>query len=70
MRLPIYVDTFEYMRSHGREPRGRGSWAFSFDRSDEVVWAQGGLSMTFADARKWAVRVAKETGASVVRVLS
>jgi len=54
-RLPrIEFVTSEYEFSHGRLPRGRGSWAFqlSFEMRGEYAWSP---SMTFAEARRWVV---------------
>jgi len=45
----IQVHTAEYRRSHMKEPRGRGSWAFRVDT--EIPWSP---SMTYADAKAWA----------------
>lgn len=45
-------DTREYRFSHGREPRGRGAWAFEVN--GHTVWAQknGIMSMTYTEAKK------------------
>lgn len=54
--MPRYeFDTREFEISHGRPPRGRGSWAFSFRRryqdvTTEVVFAP---PSTYAEARRW-----------------
>lgn len=52
-------ETAHYELSHGRSPRGRGSWAFcpfhkrnASDAMDFTIWSPGG--MTFTEARKWA----------------
>ena len=42
-------DTREYSFSHGKEPRGYGSWAFEFE-GKEPVWAP---TSTHADAKRW-----------------
>ena len=47
-------DTSPYFRSHLREPRGRGSWAFGFTPNppiEQVVFAPG--SMTLSEAKAW-----------------
>lgn len=60
----VTVDTSEYRFSHGREPKGRGCWAFSekrdpdFGSKDEVKWYTG----TYAEAKKQAVAEAAENG--------
>lgn len=63
------VSTAEYVRSHGREPRGSGRWAFFFDGDDraEAAWFAPG-QVTFAEARKAAVAEARRRGASRVEV--
>ncbi len=61
-----------YEFSHGKAPRGYGSWAFSIE-GGEPVWAP---SSTYADARKWAKAKAAElapegfTGSARIEVLS
>jgi len=42
-----------YRFAHGHTPRGRGSWAFFFDRAQETapVWAPP--QMTFPEAKRW-----------------
>jgi hypothetical protein len=48
--------TSQYVFSHGREPRGRGHWAFApFRDTLEVFWAHG----SYAEAKKDAVRQAR-----------
>lgn len=51
-------ETFPYEHSHGRSPRGRGSWAFcpfhlrnASDYIDHTIFSP---SMTFTEAKKWA----------------
>jgi len=56
-------DTTEYEWSHGRKPRGRGSWAFFAQGADTsnaeaAVWAPVG---TWSEARRW-VRANCEAG--------
>lgn len=65
----VRVDTSEYRFSHGREPKGRGCWAFSYKRdpdfaskSGEVLWFTG----TYAEARKQAIATAAANGHSVI----
>ena len=54
------VTTSSYVRSHGREPKGRGGWAFqrtynytAYERElyGEVIFAPGAL--TFTEAKRW-----------------
>lgn len=54
----IEFDTFTYELSHGKSPRGRGSWAFcpfhlrnAEDYMTRTLWSP---SMTFTEAKKWA----------------
>lgn len=60
----VTVDTSEYSFSHGREPKGRGCWAFSekrdpdFTNKNEVKWYSG----TWAEAKRQAVTEAAENG--------
>lgn len=49
--MTVHFDTSPFTRSHGTEPRGRGSWAFADNaRGDRAVFSP---SMTFAEARRW-----------------
>ena len=50
--------TIHYERAHGKQPRGRGWWAFMV--GDEVVFAPG--AMTLAAAKKWLVDDLKSKG--------
>jgi len=46
-------DPSAFLTGHMQAPRGRGSWAFSLEeRPDDVVFSP---SMTYSEARKWAV---------------
>lgn len=47
-RLMVEVDTSEYVKAHGKEPRGLGTWAFSKvspSRADytldHLIWRSG-----------------------------
>lgn len=70
-------DTNEYELTHGRKPRGEGSWAFQFFFTHNVVvmgtngrdvleFAPGLL--TYSAAKRWAIARAKELGACRVAV--
>jgi hypothetical protein len=64
----IYVSPREYELSHGRKPRGRGSWAFFFDgvtRVEEAYWSSVG---TYTQALAEAKRVAREKGHTLIEV--
>lgn len=63
--LRIFFDPSEFELSHGRAPRGRGSWAFSPYRrpdplSKDIHFSPGG--MTLAEARRWLVARLREMG--------
>lgn len=62
----VEVSTAEYAFAHGRDPRGRGSWAFYF--GEEIVWIPG--SMTYGEAKKEAIKLAKQRGFSFIKVAS
>ena len=75
--MTIEFDTSDYRFSTGREPRGRGGWAFSvhhprsrtFDMLRHAMFVPG--SMTYAAARREVRRVARMFGYSgTVWVLS
>lgn len=59
----IDFETAPYVRSHGKEPRGRGSWAFSIiERPDvndpnAILWSP---AMTYTKAKAWAVAQIRE----------
>lgn len=68
--MAVEFNTREYEFSHGRAPRGRGSWAFAFTRNapvSEVIWAPSG---TYAEAKKFAREKAKAAGVREVFVCS
>jgi hypothetical protein len=49
----IEFSTIEFRIAHGKEPRGRGSWAFALTRNpqpEEIVWHNG----TYAEAKSFA----------------
>lgn len=46
----VRFSTREFFRSHGKEPRGRGSWAFQVEDTTKVVFSP---SMTFSEAKAW-----------------
>ena len=54
----LIISTREYRLSHGKEPRGRGHWAFFFDHHDEIdsaMWYQGTYRQALTMARRYAV---------------
>lgn len=67
--MAVEFNTREYEFSHGHAPRGRGSWAFFFDRSmpiQDVFWTPG--STPYAEAKKMARAEAKRRGVDEVFV--
>jgi hypothetical protein len=61
----VVVSTTHYVFAHGREPRGRGAWAFTFDyHRDELFWHRG----TYTEAKRAAVAEARRRNASRVEV--
>ena len=63
----VNIDTGDYKRSHGKEPRGRGMWAFYFDKNNkEPFFTPSGMNYT--DAVKWAKEQAKKAGESTIYV--
>lgn len=61
--VTVYND--RYVRAHGKAPRGKGLWAFSYDkRGEDSFWAPN--SMSYSDAVKWAQQKAKEDGKGLV----
>ncbi len=52
MRYTVEFHTNDYVMSHGHNPRGYGSWAFSFERNahvDDMFWVH---ASTYGDAKK------------------
>ena len=73
-RVRVEVSTVDFEFAHGRTPRGRGTWAFTFDQrhyrdvlSAEVFWSTPG---TYSEAKRQAVAEAQRRGARVVYVQS
>jgi len=53
----ITISTRAYELSHGRKPKGRGSWAFFFDGMTDIndaKWFQGTYTEGLKLARAWA----------------
>jgi len=68
----VEVDPSDYRRSHGKMPRGRGSWAFCkvppsrADYLDHVIWESG----SYAEAKKAAQQKAAALGVEVLYACS
>lgn len=71
--MAIEVVTSDYLLSHGRQPRGRGTWAFSFDGPNvdsidpRILWTP---AASYAEAKKLARAEAAKRGACRIWVLS
>lgn len=68
--MAVTFSTTCYENSHGRSPKGRGSWAFGATRNPEpqdIIWAPS-LS-TLTEAKKFAAAVAAERGIDSLHVL-
>jgi hypothetical protein len=71
MKARVYVETLEFIRAHGRQPRGRGSWAFCARRNAcggdaDIIWENG----LYAQARERAKARAQAQGVDRLWVLS
>jgi len=62
--MTIQFDTADYRRSHGKQPKGRGRWAFDIQGD----WHFTPRAMTFTEAKQWAAEQARAVGASTVNV--
>lgn len=60
--MAIRIDTTEYKLSHGHAPRGVGRWAFDFFRDGACHTAFAPGPMTLTEAKRWALREAKQIG--------
>ena len=69
MARTITFSTREYEFAHGREPRGRGIWGFTFGDANEPPWLTP-RAMTYTEARKWARDFARANGRTSVSVCS
>ena len=60
MNTVVYTDRYE--RAYGKMPRGYGNWCFSNRKGDWNVWYFG----KYSEAKKAAVKAAKEAGILVI----
>lgn len=68
----IMVSTRLYEREYGKQPKGRGSWAFSIGDTkgyDDVSKAFFTNSMTYREAVKVAKLEAQRQGATIIYTL-
>lgn len=63
----VEVNTQEFKRSYMKEPKGRGGWIFRMGRGKDAK--EINFSGKFADARKAAVKKARELGVDEIFVL-
>ena len=64
MNTVVYTDRYE--RAYGKMPRGYGNWCFSNRKGDWQVWCFG----KYGEAKKAAVKAAKEAGIIVIHTES
>jgi hypothetical protein len=68
-----FFNTSPFERSHGRSPRGRGSWAFCsnwvLNREDYLDHTVFSPSMTYGEAKKWAKAQPELANVDVIAVL-
>lgn len=68
-KTAIYIDTRDYLLAHGKEPRGRGMWAFFFDgrtHIEDVYWSRP--NMTYREALAMAKVYARDKGHTVISI--
>lgn len=51
--MKVEFDTSPFYRSHRKEPKGYGSWAFGPDYNADVSECLFSPSMTYTQAKKW-----------------
>lgn len=62
--MAIEINTRTYEWTYGHKPRGRGSWAFEI--AGETVWIPG--SKIYTEAKREALKIARERGAREIKV--
>lgn len=65
--LDLVFDAVEYVREHGKEPRGRGSWVFLWDGCHYSAPAGASLTQAKAHVRRAMIQ-AGAFGLHLVRV--
>ena len=64
----VTIHNDRYVRAHGKSPKGKGMWAFSYDnKGNDPIFTPS--AMSFADASKWIKDKAKEDKKDIVFVL-
>jgi hypothetical protein len=70
--MKIQFDTSAFKFEHGHTPRGLGSWAFVFGKTDYVTvdeaWFVPGPARTYTEAKRLAVAEASRRGVTLVGV--
>ena len=69
----IEIDTHDYERSHGKTPRGYGSWAFSATHPGSREWRIEQARFfhgSWGEARRQAIAWAKAEGLATLYALS
>jgi hypothetical protein len=61
--MPVRVTTTKFTWSHGRQPRGRGLWAFAIGGQTRFI------SGTYREAKKQALAEARTKGVQEIFVL-
>lgn len=51
--MTVKFETASFFRSHGKQPRGTGMWAFRAEGTAEWSFSP---CMSFTDAKKWAAQ--------------
>jgi hypothetical protein len=63
--MTVRFDTASYVRSHGKQPKGWGGWAFEFQGEADYRFYP---ASTYTGAKKAATADAKAAGVTVVHV--
>jgi len=66
--MRVEVKTSEYEFSHGKKPKGTGSWAFFIDGDIGDVLRAHWFNGKYSEARKQAVAKARELGIGIITV--
>ena len=71
--MNVHVNTAQFQFAHGRAPRGFGTWLFAPKRDTDALdpaIIRTPHPMNYADAKRYAVSVAKQRGYSDIYVMS
>ena len=68
------VITSKYIAAHGKNPSGKGNWAFMITndargRDGEIVWPNSGVAIDYSKALKMASDEAQDLGMQYVIVM-